>query len=81
MWAVPRARFAGTAADQRFMERKRCERLRQAMPRVERRRSIATARAVERAAKRQRKKDEPQAEALLAKARDGSAHVFDPRPP
>jgi hypothetical protein len=79
--AVPRARFTGTAAEKRFimMERKWCERLRQAMSRVEKRRSIATARAVERAAKRKCKKDERQTEALLAKARDWSAHVFDPQ--
>jgi hypothetical protein len=56
--AVPRAHFTGTVAEKRFMERKWCERLRQAMSRVEKRRSIATARAMERAAKRQCKKDE-----------------------
>jgi hypothetical protein len=61
------------------MERKWCEKLRQAMSRVEKRKRITTARAVERAAKRQCKKDEWQTEALLAKARDWSAHVFDPR--
>jgi hypothetical protein len=33
---------------------------------------------VERAAQRQCKKDKRQTEALLAKARDWSAHVFDP---
>ncbi len=75
--AVPRARFTGITAEKRNMERKWCEKLRQAMSRVEKRRSIATARAVERAAKRQCKKDERQTEALLAKARDWSAHVFD----
>ncbi len=61
------------------MERRWCERLRQATSRAEKRRSIATARAVERAAKRQCKKDGRQTEAPLAKARDGSAHVFDPQ--
>ncbi len=49
------------------------------MSRVEKRKSIATARAVERAAKRQCKKDERQTEALLAKVRNWSAHVFDPK--
>jgi hypothetical protein len=73
--AVPRARFTGTTAEKRFMERKWCEKLWQAMSRVEKRRSIATARAVERAAKRQCKKDERQTEALPAKARDWSAHA------
>ncbi len=34
---------------------------------------------VERAAKRQCKKDERQTEALLAKARDWNARVFDPK--
>ncbi len=38
---------------------------------------ISATRAVERAAKRQCKKDERQTEALIAKARDWSAHVFD----
>ncbi len=52
---------------------------------VEKRKSIASARAVERAAKRKCKKDElvglfdkRQTEALLAEARDWSEHVFDP---
>jgi hypothetical protein len=48
------------------------------MSRVEKRKSIATARAVECAAKRNCKKDELQTVVLLAKARDWSAHVFDP---
>ncbi len=77
--AMLRARFTGTTAEKRFMECKWCEKLRQAMSRVEERRSIATARAVERAAKRQCNKDELQTEALLAKARDWSKHVFDPQ--
>jgi hypothetical protein len=47
------------------------------MSRVEKRKRTATARAVERAAKRQCKKDERQTEALLAKARNWSSHVFD----
>jgi hypothetical protein len=62
-----------------FMESKWCEKLWQAMSRVEKRRSIATSRAVERATKRQCKKDERQTEALLAKARDWSAYVFNPQ--
>ncbi len=77
--AVQRAHFKGTFAEKCFMERKWCEELRQAMSRVEKRKSIATTRAVERAAKRQCKKDERQMEALLAKARNWSAHVFDPQ--
>jgi hypothetical protein len=36
--AVPRAHFTGTVAEKRFMERKWCEKLRQAMSRVEKRR-------------------------------------------
>jgi hypothetical protein len=82
--AVQRAHFTGTVAEKHFMERKRCQKLRQAMSRVEKRKSIASARAVERAAKRKCKKKEPalsdelQTEALLAKASDWSAHMFDP---
>jgi hypothetical protein len=74
---VQRARFTGTVAEKRFMECKWCEKLLQAMSRVKKRKHIATTRAVERAAKRQCKKDERQMEALLAKAPDWSAHVFD----
>jgi hypothetical protein len=79
--AVPRARFTGTAraAEKRFMELKWYEKLWQAMSRVEKHKSIITNRAVERAAKRQCKKDEHQTGALLAKASDWSAHVFDPK--
>jgi hypothetical protein len=77
-YAIFRARLTGTGAERRYMERKGCERLWQAMPRVSMRRNRLTIRAVERAAKRQCKKDERQTEALLAKARDWSAHVFDP---
>ncbi len=79
---VPRARFTGTAAKKRFMEIKWCEKLRRAMSHIQKRKSnITIARAVERAAKRQCKTDERQTEALLAtgKARDWSAHVFDPK--
>ncbi len=46
--------------------------------RVQMRKNSLTIRAVERAAKRQCKKVERQTKALLAKARDWSAHVFDP---
>jgi hypothetical protein len=74
---VQRAHFTGTVAEERFMERKWCEKLRQAMLRVDKRKHNATTRAVERAAKRQCKKDERQTEALLAMARDWSAHMFD----
>jgi hypothetical protein len=77
--SVPRVRFTGTTAEKCFMECKWCEKLWQAMSRVEKRKSITTARAVERAAKRQCKKDERQKEALLAKERNWSAHVFDPQ--
>jgi hypothetical protein len=74
---VQRARSTGTVAEKRFMERKWCEKLRKGMLRVDKRKRFATTRAVERAAKRQCKKDERQTEALLAKARDWSAHMFD----
>ncbi len=61
------------------MERKWCcERLWQAMPRVQMRKNRLIIRAVERAAKRQCKQDERQTKELLAKARDWSARVFDP---
>ncbi len=60
------------------MRRKWCGKLWQAMQRVEMRKNRLTIRAVERAAKRQCKKDERQTKALLAKARDWRAHVFDP---
>jgi hypothetical protein len=76
--AVQCACFTGTAAEKRVLERKWCKELWQAMLLVEKRKSIAAARAVERAVKRQCKTDERQTEALLAKARDWSAHVFDP---
>ncbi len=75
---MQRARFMGTVAENHSMERKWCEKLRQAMSRVEKRKSIATARAVERDAKRQCKNDKRQTEALLVKARYWRAHVFDP---
>jgi hypothetical protein len=48
------------------------------MPRVQKRESRNAARAVERATKRQCKVDGRQTEALLAKDRDWSAHIFDP---
>jgi hypothetical protein len=60
------------------MECKWCKKLWQAMPRVQKHKSHNTARAVERGAKCKCKKDERQTEVLLAKARDWSAHVFDP---
>ncbi len=77
---IPHARLTGTAAERRSMERKWCERLWQAMPSLptRMRRNRLTIRAVERAAKRQRKRDERQTKALLAKARDRRAHVLDP---
>jgi TATA-binding protein-associated factor Taf7 len=71
-------RLTGIAAERRYMELKWCERLWQAMQRIQMRKSRLTIRAVERAAKRQCKKDERQTKVLLAKARDWSAHVFDP---
>jgi hypothetical protein len=74
---MQRMALTGTSAERRYMERKWWERLWQAMPRVQKRKSSATARTVERAAKRQCKKDERQTEALLAKARNWNAHVFD----
>jgi arginine decarboxylase-like protein len=74
---VQRAHFTGTVAEKRFMERRWCERLRQAMLRVDKRKRNASIRAVERAAKRQCKKDERQMEALLARMRNWTAHMFD----
>jgi hypothetical protein len=68
--AIPRERLAGTAAERRYMERKWCERLWQTMQRVRMHSNRLTTRAVERAAKRQCKKDGRQTKALLAKARD-----------
>ncbi len=60
--AVLRAPLTGTAAERRYMERKWCDELWQAMPRVQKRKSSNTTRAVERAAQRQCKKDERQTE-------------------
>ncbi len=74
---VQRAHFTGTVAEKRFMERRWCERLLQAMLRVDKRKRNASIRAVERAAKRQCKKDEPQTEALLARMRIWTTHMFD----
>jgi hypothetical protein len=50
----------------------------QAMQRVQMRKNRLIIRVVERAAKRQCKQDENQTKALLAKASDWRAHVFDP---
>jgi hypothetical protein len=75
--AVQHAHFTGTVAEKRFMERRWCERHRQAMLRVNKHKSNASIRAVERAAKRQCKKDERQTEALLARMRNWTAHMFD----
>ncbi len=55
--ATPRERLTGTAAERCYMERKWCERLWQAMQRVQMHSNRLTTRAVERAAKRQCKKD------------------------
>jgi hypothetical protein len=74
---VERAHYTGSPAEKRFMERRWCERLRQAMLRVDKRKRSASVRAVERAAKRQCKKDERQTEALLAGMRNWTAHMFD----
>jgi hypothetical protein len=60
------------------MERTWRERLWQAMQRVQMRKNRLTVRAVERAAKRQCRKDEYQTKALLAKVRDWSTDVFYP---
>jgi hypothetical protein len=75
---MPRAQLTGNPAKRRFMERKWCEKLWRAMLRVQKRKHLDAARAAERAAKRQCKKDEGQMEALLAKDDEWSAHVFDP---
>ncbi len=74
---VQRAQYTGTVAEKRFMERRWCERLRQAMLRVNKRKRSASIRAVERAAKRQCKKDELQTEALRATMRNWTEHMFD----
>ncbi len=76
---MPQMALTGTPAERRYMERKWLERLRQAMRRVQKRKSHATVLMVEQAAKRQCKKDERQTEALLAKVNDWQAHVFDTR--
>jgi hypothetical protein len=79
--AIPRAPLTGTAAERHYMEHKWCEKLWQAMQRVQRSKNRHTTREVEpleRAAKRQCKKDECQTKALLATARDWRAHVYDP---
>jgi hypothetical protein len=49
------------------------------MSRVEKRKSLDTARSVERAAKRQCKKDERQTEDLLAKVCNWNAHTIEPK--
>jgi hypothetical protein len=49
---VVRAHYTGSPAEKRFMERRWCERLQQAMLRVDKRKRSASVRAVERAAKR-----------------------------
>jgi hypothetical protein len=74
---MQRAPLTGTAAERRYMERKWCERLWQAMQRVQMRKNRLAMRVVERAAQRQCKKDERQTKALLTEARDLRAHTFD----
>ncbi len=74
---MQRAPLTGTAAEKRYIERKLCERLWQAMLRVQMRKNRQAMRTVERAAKRQCKKDERQMKALLAEARDWRAHTVD----
>jgi hypothetical protein len=74
---VERAHYTGSPAEKNFMERRWCELLRQAMLRVDKRKRSASARAVERAAKRQCKKDERQTEALRAKMRNWAEHMFE----
>ncbi len=49
------------------------------MSRVEKRKSLNTAMSVERAAKRQCKKDERQTEDLLAKVCNWNEHTFEPK--
>ena len=75
--AVERAHYTGSPAEKKFMERRWCELLRQAMLRVDKRKRSASVRAVERAAKRQCKKDERQTEALRAKMRNWAEHMFE----
>ncbi len=74
---VQRAHYTGAVAEKRFMERRWCKRLRQAMLRVDKRKRNASIRAVERAVKRQCQKDEHQTEELLARMRNWTAHMFD----
>jgi uncharacterized protein (DUF4415 family) len=76
---VQRAGFTGTVAEKRFMERKLCEKLLQAMSLVEERKRIATTSARGGACREAPVQDERQTEALLAQTRDWSAHVFDPK--
>ena len=75
--AVERAHYTGSPAEKNFMERRWCELLQQAMLRVDKRKRSASVRAVERAAKRQCKKDERQTEALRAKMRNWAEHMFE----
>ncbi len=75
--AVQQAHFTGTVAEKCFMERLWCKRLRQAMLRVDKRKRNASIRAVERAAKRQCKKEERQTETLLARMRNWTEHIFN----
>jgi hypothetical protein len=74
---VPPLPLTGTKAERRYMERKWCEKLWRAMPRVQRRKSLDVARVLERAAKRQCKKRKDEVP-LRAKDEDWRAHVFDP---
>jgi hypothetical protein len=74
---VQRAHYTGTVAEKRFMERRWCKRLRQAMLRVDKCKCNASIRAVERAAKRQCKKDERQTEAPIIRMLNWTAHMFD----
>ncbi len=74
---VERAHYTGLPAEKHFMERWWCEILLQAMLRVDKSKRSASVRAVERAAKRQCKKDKRQTEALRAKMRNWAQHMFE----
>jgi hypothetical protein len=79
--AMQRMQLTGTVTEKRYIESKWWTTLWQTMSRVEKRKRIETARAVERAAKRQCKnlKDGLQTEVLQVMARDWNAHIIGPK--
>jgi hypothetical protein len=77
--AMQRMQLTGTVTEKRYIVSKWWTTLWQTMSRVEKRKRIETARAVERAAKPQCKKDGLQTEALQVMARDWNAHIIGPK--